>query len=153
MSWFQLLLFLHVSMAVIWVGGGLMLQVLGFRLAGAGDPARGAAFGHEIEWIGTRVFAPSSLLAFATGVLLVIDSDFYRFRDGWIAASLLLYAVTFPHRSPRLRAGVGPHREADRGGVLRGGAAQAETDPPHSPRPRRPLPRDLPHDREARGRQ
>src|SRR5918999_4860602 len=95
MTWYELLLFVHVSMAVIWVGGGMMLQVLGLRIAGARDHARTAAFGRDIEWIGTRVFAPSSLLAFVTGILLVADSDFYEITFGWILLSLLLYVVTF----------------------------------------------------------
>jgi uncharacterized membrane protein len=94
-GWSELLLFLHVSAAVVWLGGGLLVQVLGARVAGAGDPARMEALGRDIAWIGSRVFAAASLLTFLTGVLLVVDSDFYRFRDGWIALSLLLYAVTF----------------------------------------------------------
>jgi uncharacterized membrane protein len=94
-GWSELLLFLHVSAAVVWLGGGLVAQVLGTRVASAGDPAVAAALGRDLGWIGSRVFASASLLTFATGVLLVVDSDFYRFRDGWIALSLLLYAVTF----------------------------------------------------------
>jgi uncharacterized membrane protein len=95
MSWYELLLFVHIAMAVIWVGGGLTLQLFGIRMSLAGDPARTAAFGHDVEWIGTRVFVPASLLAFLTGVLLVVDSDLFRFRDDWIVIGLLLYATTF----------------------------------------------------------
>lgn len=38
---------------------------------------------------------PSSLLAFLSGVLLVVDSDFYGFGDDWIVIALVLYATTF----------------------------------------------------------
>ena len=95
MSWHLFLLFAHVSMAVIWVGGGLMMQFFGIRAAMSGDPSRFATLGEDIEWIANRVFIPSSLLAFVTGVLLVIDSDFYGFGDDWIVIGLLLYATTF----------------------------------------------------------
>ena len=95
MSWYELLLFLHVAMAVIWVGGGLVLQLFAYRVSLARDPARSAALGKDIEWIGTRIFVPSSLLAFLTGVLMVVESDLWRFRHSWIAISLLLYAITF----------------------------------------------------------
>jgi len=95
MSWAQFLLFVHVAMAVIWVGGGLMMQFFGIRAAMSGDPARLATLGQDIEWIANRVFIPASLLAFLSGVLLVIDSDFYGFGDDWIVIGLLLYATTF----------------------------------------------------------
>jgi uncharacterized membrane protein len=94
-SWYELLLFLHVSMAVVWVGGGLVLQLFAYRVSLARDPGRTAALGRDIEWIGTRVFVPASLLAFLTGVLLVIESDFFGWGDDWIVMGLLLYAVTF----------------------------------------------------------
>jgi uncharacterized membrane protein len=95
MSWFEVLLFVHVAMAVAWVGGALMLLVLGYRITQSGDPARMAAFGHDIEWVAQRVFIPASLIAFASGVWLVVDSNFYGFGDDWIVIGLLLYATTF----------------------------------------------------------
>ena len=95
MSWFELLLFAHVAMAVIWIGGGLMMQFFGIRASMSGDPARMAALGADIEWIGQRVFIPASLLAFLTGILLVVESDFYGFGDDWIVIGLALYATTF----------------------------------------------------------
>lgn len=95
MTWFTFLLFAHVAMAVIWVGGALMMQLFGMRVTASGDPARMATFGHDVEWIANRVFVPGSLLAFLTGVLLVIESEAYGFGDDWIVIGLALYATTF----------------------------------------------------------
>jgi uncharacterized membrane protein len=95
MSLYEFLLFLHVAMAVIWVGGGLMMQFFGLRASMSGDPARLAALGADIEWIAKRVFIPSSLLAFLSGIALVLESDFYGFGDDWIVIGLLAYATTF----------------------------------------------------------
>ena len=95
MSWSELLLFVHVSVAVIWVGGGLMMQFFAIRASMSGDPARTATLGEDIGWIAQRVLVPSSLLAFLSGVLLVVDSDFYGFGDDWIVIALVLYATTF----------------------------------------------------------
>ncbi len=95
MSWFQVLLFVHVAMAVAWVGGAFMLLVLGFRYSQSEDRSRMASFGQDIEWVAKRVFTPASLIAFVTGVWLVVDSDFYGFGDDWIVMGLLLYATTF----------------------------------------------------------
>ena len=95
MSWSQILLFVHVAMAVAWVGGALMLLILVYRYSQSDDRSRMASFGHDIEWVAQRVFTPASLLAFVTGVWLVVDSDFYGFGDDWIVIGLLLYATTF----------------------------------------------------------
>jgi uncharacterized membrane protein len=95
MTWGLFLLFVHVSAAVIWIGGGLMMQLFGVRASMLGDRTRLANLGEDIAFIGPRLFVPASLLAFLTGVLLVIESDFYGFGDDWIVIGLVLYAITF----------------------------------------------------------
>ena len=95
MTWYSFLLFAHVAMAVIWIGGGLMMQLFGVRASMLGDRARLANLGEDIAFIGPRLFVPASLLAFLTGVLLVIESDAYGFGDDWIVIGLVLYATTF----------------------------------------------------------
>jgi uncharacterized membrane protein len=95
MTWYEFLLFLHISMAVIWVGGGGMMQFFGLRVINASDPMRLVQLGQDIEWIGKRVLVPSSLLAVVSGVLLVIDSDFWGFGDDWIVLGIVLFAITF----------------------------------------------------------
>jgi uncharacterized membrane protein len=94
-TWYEFLLFAHISMAVIWIGGGLMMQFFGIRASMSGDPMRLATVGQDIEWIAKRVFIPASLLAFVTGILLVIEIPGLGFGDDWIVMGLLLYAVTF----------------------------------------------------------
>jgi uncharacterized membrane protein len=95
MNWYEFLLFFHISMAAIWVGGAAMMQFFGLRAIRATDPQRLADVGGDIEWIGQRVLIPSSALAVVTGVLLVIDSDFIGFGDDWILLGIILFAITF----------------------------------------------------------
>jgi uncharacterized membrane protein len=95
MTWYEFLLFFHISMVVVWVGGGTMIQLFALRIMKATDPMRMAEFGHDIEWIATRVFIPASLLAVVSGVWMVIDSDFWGFGDDWIVIGLILFATTF----------------------------------------------------------
>ncbi len=95
MTWAQFLLYLHVSAAIIWVGGGLMMQFFGIRASMSGDPKRLGELGEDIEWIANRVFIPSSLGAFLTGILLVVEIDGLGFGADWIVMGLLLYATTF----------------------------------------------------------
>jgi uncharacterized membrane protein len=94
-SWYEFLLFAHISMAAIWVGGATMMQFFGLRAINAPDPMRLVQVGQDIEWIGNRVLIPASALAVVSGVLLVIDSDFWGFGDDWIVIGLVLFAITF----------------------------------------------------------
>jgi hypothetical protein len=95
MTWYEFLLFVHIAMAVIWVGGGAMLQFIGVRVISDRDPTRLVQLGGDVEWVATRALVPASLLAFISGLLLVIDSDFIGFGDDWIVIALVLFAVTF----------------------------------------------------------
>jgi uncharacterized membrane protein len=95
MTWYEFLLFLHIAMAAIWVGGAAMMQFFGLRAIQAADPRRLAEVGGDIEWIGNRVLVPSSALAVISGVLMVIDSEFFGFGDDWIVIGIILFAITF----------------------------------------------------------
>lgn len=95
MTWYDFLLFVHVSMAVIWVGGSTIMQFFGLRALRASDPMRLVDLGQDIEWIGSRVLLPASGIAVLSGVLMVVDSDFWGFGDDWILLGILLFAVTF----------------------------------------------------------
>jgi uncharacterized membrane protein len=95
MTWYEFLLFFHIAMAVIWVGGGAMIQVFALRALRDPDPKRLATFAGDVEFIGNRMLVPVSLLALVAGVLLVIESDFWGFGDDWITIGLILFAITF----------------------------------------------------------
>jgi uncharacterized membrane protein len=95
MTWYEFLLFVHIAMAATWVGGAAMMQFFGLRAMRAPDPMRLVDLGEDIEWIGNRVLIPSALLAVVSGVLMVIDSDFWGFGDDWIIIGIILFAITF----------------------------------------------------------
>jgi uncharacterized membrane protein len=94
MSRYDLLLFLHIAAAMVWVGGALMMQFFGLRALGSRDPARVAILGGDIEWLGLRVLTPSSFTAFVAGILLVADGP-WSFGDDWVTIGLVLFAITF----------------------------------------------------------
>jgi uncharacterized membrane protein len=95
MSWYEFLLFVHIALAAIWVGGGAMLQFVALRAMRATDPRRLVEFGGDVEWIGSRVLTPTAALAVVSGVLLVLDSDVWGFGDDWIVIGIILFAITF----------------------------------------------------------
>ena len=95
MTLYEFLLFLHISAAVVWGGGGAMIQFFGLRVLGANDPHRLAQFGGDVERIGNRALVPAALTAFLSGLALVWESDFWTFGEDWIVIGLVLFAITF----------------------------------------------------------
>ena len=95
MEWYEFLLFVHVAMAAIWVGGASMIQFFALRAMRATSPERMVEFGEDVGWISQRVLTPAALLAVVSGVWMVIDSDFWGFGDDWIVLGIILFAITF----------------------------------------------------------
>ena len=90
---YDFLKFLHVLAAVVWVGGGLALNFLGTRLATAGTSAEIAGFARQLEWMGTRIFMPSSLLLLLAGIFMTIDA--WSFEDLWIVIGMGGFLYSF----------------------------------------------------------
>ena len=94
MTWYEFFLFLHIAMAVIWVGGAFFLQILALRVMGTRDEARMAAFAGDAEVLGMRVFAPSSLLLLLAGVGLVLNLD-WDWSEPFIVIGLIVWLISF----------------------------------------------------------
>ena len=90
----QVYLLLHVLAAILWVGTGLGMAVLGGRVAAAGVPERMLEFARDSEWFGLRVFLPANLLVLASGVLLVHE-DGWGYSPLWIRLGLAGFALSF----------------------------------------------------------
>jgi uncharacterized membrane protein len=86
---------LHVLMAILWVGGAATIQVLAIRTTRANDPERLRTLAGEIEFIGTRIFTPASLLLLILGIWMVIDAPAWTFGQFWILAALAMFAFSF----------------------------------------------------------
>lgn len=94
MSYYEILLFLHIAAAAIWLGSGFFLQMLVFR-AGAtenGPLLQGVA--SNSGWLAQRVFIPASLVVLIVGILLTIEGP-WSFGDLWIVLGLVGYAFSF----------------------------------------------------------
>jgi uncharacterized membrane protein len=94
MSGYELLLFLHIAFAIVWLGSGFFLQLLGVRADRSADPVRIKTLLDDADWAATRLFIPSSLAVFVLGIVLTIDGP-WSFGDLWIVIGLVGYAATF----------------------------------------------------------
>ena len=94
MTTYELLLFAHIALVTVWLGGSVMMQFFAWRALRSGAPARMAELTKDIEWIGNRLMIPASLGVLLFGVLLVLEGP-WSFGDDWIVIALALFAVTF----------------------------------------------------------
>jgi uncharacterized membrane protein len=94
MSWYEFLLFVHISAVVIWVGAGFLLVVLALRADRTDDEAQIKRILDDNTWLATHLFIPASLTVVVAGVLLTIDGP-WEWDQLWIVIGLLGYAATF----------------------------------------------------------
>lgn len=85
---------LHVLAAVTWVGGAIGQNVMATRIIKTNDGPTMASFAKEAEWIGTRVFLPSSVLLLVLGIIMVAGFDLWDFSDLWVELGILGIVIT-----------------------------------------------------------
>jgi|SRR5579862_616657 len=95
--WFALFKWLHVSFVVFWVGGGLMLTVLGLMAERSTDPREIVTLAKWAGFAGERLFAPASLVVLAMGIAMLIHGGdpVVHWSKFWVIAGLVGFASTF----------------------------------------------------------
>ena len=91
---YEALLFGHLGFVAIWLGTNTCLQLLALRAVGKGPEATASLLA-DVEWLGTRLLVPSSLLVLVFGFGLVGNIDGYELSQFWLAAALAVFAVSF----------------------------------------------------------
>jgi uncharacterized membrane protein len=90
---YELLNFVHILAAAVWVGGGIMLQILLGRARRSTDPARLRDAMTDAAWVGNRVFAPASLVLMIAGFGLIGQGKWDW--DAWILFGIAVWAFSF----------------------------------------------------------
>ena len=94
MSYYEILLFLHIVGATVWIGSAFMLQVLLYRGLTTDDTALTERLSSHTQWLAQRIFIPTSLAVFVLGILLTIEGP-WSFDQLWIVVALAAFAGTF----------------------------------------------------------
>jgi uncharacterized membrane protein len=94
MSYYEILLFLHIAAAAVWLGSGFFLQMLIFRAQATNDDGLKLGVASSSGWLAQRIFIPASLAVLVVGILLTIEGP-WSFGDLWIVLGLLGYAFSF----------------------------------------------------------
>jgi uncharacterized membrane protein len=94
LSYYEVLVFLHIVFAIVWLGSGFLLQVLAFRADASRDAVRIQGLLDDADWAANRLFVPSSLAVLILGILATIEGP-WTFGYLWIVLGLVGYAMTF----------------------------------------------------------
>jgi uncharacterized membrane protein len=121
MTYYEALLFLHISAAAVWIGSAVLYDLLFFRARRAADPALAERMGAHSEWLAKRLFIPTSLAVFVLGILLTIEGP-WGFGDLWIVVGLAGWATTFVVGI----AGIEPQTKRMQAALERGGPDDPE---------------------------
>jgi uncharacterized membrane protein len=121
MTYYEALLFLHISAAAVWIGSAVLYDLLFFRARRAADPALAERMGAHSEWLAKRLFIPTSLAVFVLGILLTIEGP-WGFGDLWIVLGLFGWATTFVVGI----AGIEPQTKRMQAALERGGPDDPE---------------------------
>jgi uncharacterized membrane protein len=93
-TWFGVFKLVHVSFAVFWVGGGLLLTVLAARAERANNAEDLANIARQAMFAGEELFTPASGIVLAMGIAMVIDQHI-GFGTTWVTIGLIGFAISF----------------------------------------------------------
>jgi uncharacterized membrane protein len=91
---YELWLSVHIVCAVLWVGGGVAVHVLGRMYMRGGDVAAMLDFNRKAISLGNRLYAPAALVLIVAGVLLVEEVG-YEYGSLWIVLGFLGWILSF----------------------------------------------------------
>ena len=94
MSYYEILLFLHIAGATIWVGSAFLIQALLYRARKTDDIVLIERVSSNTEWLTQRIFIPTALAVLVLGILLTIEGP-WSFDQLWIVIALAAFAGTF----------------------------------------------------------
>jgi uncharacterized membrane protein len=95
MTLYEVLLFVHIVAAIVWVGGAALINVLTTRAARSDDAHYAAVITREVGLVGQRVIAPSTLVLLGMGLWIVGVSEAWTIGQLWIILALVGFGLTF----------------------------------------------------------
>jgi uncharacterized membrane protein len=92
-DWYAVFRVVHVVVAIFWVGGGMLLTILGLKAERSDDPNEMVTLARWAAWVGERLFAPAGGVVLAMGIAMMINTD-WGWGKFWVDAGLVGYALS-----------------------------------------------------------
>jgi uncharacterized membrane protein len=89
------LLVAHIAGAAVWIGGGVMLSVIGLRARRSTDVAAVGEFARLISYAGLRVLMPAVVVVLVSGLWMVLTGSAWSLTQLWIILALIAFAAAF----------------------------------------------------------
>lgn len=93
MDWYSIFKFLHVSSAICWVGGGMVLVFLADRAGRAKDDNAQMAVVKQVASLALVWFIPASLSTVLFGLIVATIGSLWS--NAWVILGLFGFAATF----------------------------------------------------------
>jgi uncharacterized membrane protein len=93
-AWYSAFKTVHVIAAVVWIGGGALLTILGVAAERKSDPVELATVARQAATVGEKLFAPAGLVVVAMGIAMMVNTN-WGWGRFWVVAGLVGYAITF----------------------------------------------------------
>jgi uncharacterized membrane protein len=92
--WYFVFKAIHITFAVIWIGGGMLLTILGVIAERQKDPAALAAVARQAAMVGQKLFSPAAVVVLLAGIAMMINGslDWGKF---WVSFGLLGFLSSF----------------------------------------------------------
>lgn len=87
MTLYEGLLWIHISSAILWVGGATMILILATKLRAASEGEALSRIGGIAETLGKTFFMPLAIVQLASGIWMVLEAD-WGFDRFWIAGGI-----------------------------------------------------------------
>ena len=95
MSLVTWLKFAHIVSAMIWIGGGVTLSLIGIRTRQSENPSLIGEFARTLAYVGLRVLMPAVISVLVFGIWLTLASTAWRLTQLWILLALGAFALAF----------------------------------------------------------
>jgi uncharacterized membrane protein len=93
LDWYSIVKFLHITAAIVWLGGGFLIIIMGIRAQRSGDPQQLMYHLRNTAALGAILFMPASMLTLVFG--LILSWLWTGFSDLWIIIGLVGAGMTF----------------------------------------------------------
>jgi uncharacterized membrane protein len=87
---YELLLAIHLLAAIVWIGGGYALTVIGTRAA----PEDRGTLAPYFNWYGGKVIPAAAAVLILAGIGLVLELDYAGFGDLWIILAIVGWLIS-----------------------------------------------------------
>lgn len=92
LTWYGIFKFLHVGSAILWLGGGLFMIILGLVARRANNEDQMLGVVQQVSWAAERVYIPASVSTLVFGILTTVIGG--QWAQLWVILGLLGIAST-----------------------------------------------------------